>query len=104
MPFYNYSFQDALCSPDLDEKWVKLILYGVATAVDNLHKKNVAHCDIKPSNIMLDLMGAPHLIDYGCARIHSLSNKSPKVYKGTPMYSAPEYLEFKSEGFRGLRL
>ena len=39
-------------SASLDILWALKSLHGVAVALDNLHKENVAHQDIKPSNVL----------------------------------------------------
>ncbi len=41
---------------------------AVARALECVHRRNVVHQDIKPSNIMLDESGRPRLIDFGMAR------------------------------------
>jgi len=58
-------------------------------AVDRLHKgtesskqEPIAHCDIKPDNILIDEKGVLHLIDYGMA--NSELNDTPKG--GTLLY------------------
>ncbi len=41
------------------------LIAEVADALHYAHQHGVVHRDMKPSNIMLDLEGRPHLMDFG---------------------------------------
>ena len=58
--------------------------------VGALHNENIVHCDIKPSNIMLDCHGSIRLIDIGSA--FQLGAR-PQPHAWTPRYAPPEVLE-----------
>ncbi len=64
----------------------------LARAVDHAHGQGFLHCDLKPSNVLLDQHGAPYLTDFGLARRtgadSSLSGSGTIL--GTPSYMAPE--------------
>uniref|UniRef100_A0A0E0ASU1 Receptor kinase-like protein Xa21 n=1 Tax=Oryza glumipatula TaxID=40148 RepID=A0A0E0ASU1_9ORYZ len=74
------------------------IALDVAEALEYLHHHIVppiVHCDIKPSNILLDYDLVAHVTDFGLARIMSIAEpckeSSSFVIKGTIGYVAPEY-------------
>ncbi|XP_030931263.1 probable LRR receptor-like serine/threonine-protein kinase At3g47570 [Quercus lobata] len=76
------------------------IAIDVACALDYLHNHSVQpiiHCDLKPSNILLDNDMVAHVSDFGLARLLStVTNSSQKLtstigIKGSIGNTAPEY-------------
>ncbi len=63
------------------------ILRRVLRALETLHDQGFVHCDIKPSNIMIDRLGYPKVIDYGRA---NTINEQISFLLGTPLFMAPE--------------
>ena len=45
------------------------LLIEVCGAVSFAHSRLVVHCDLKPSNILVDVQGRPFLLDFGIARL-----------------------------------
>ncbi|KAJ9559465.1 hypothetical protein OSB04_014079 [Centaurea solstitialis] len=74
------------------------IVIDLAGALDYIHRQCgslMIHCDIKPSNVLLDSDLVAHLGDFGLARfVHpdsSTTHTSSLGIKGTIGYAAPEY-------------
>ncbi len=69
----------------------------LAWILDRAHSSGVVHGDLKPSNVIVDEKGAPHVTDFGLAR--ELWRLSPEDLRsktstgpGLPLYTAPEQL------------
>ena len=64
----------------------------VAAGIVHMHRRNVLHADLKPSNIMLGRGTTVKVLDYGLAWIKG----EPKDrVQGTPEYLAPETVSHK---------
>jgi serine/threonine-protein kinase len=71
-----------------------LVLFLTAcNAVASAHRQMVIHCDLKPSNLLVDGHGRPVLLDFGIARLteqvgaESAGSNPPGF---TPRYASPE--------------
>jgi WD40 repeat protein/serine/threonine protein kinase len=101
-----------------------LLLRWVAEAVSFAHQRGILHRDLKPGNILVDLQGEPHVVDFGLAKSmpspggESKSGATPTsestdvaspglesrarltrtgTILGTPKYTAPEQAAGKKD-------
>jgi serine/threonine protein kinase/tetratricopeptide (TPR) repeat protein len=80
----------------------------IGQVVDGLEaasERGIVHRDVKPSNILLDKKGRPHVADFGLAR-SSISAADSSLTQsghlvGTPQYVSPEQARGRKVDFRG---
>ena len=71
----------------------------LAGALHAAHGQGVLHRDVKPSNVIIDQGGYPHLIDFGIARsTGDVTLTAAGMVLGTPDYMAPEVAAGKPAG------
>jgi serine/threonine-protein kinase len=81
---------DAHCAGlELDAR-LRLFL-DVCAAVRHAHERLIAHCDLKPANILVTREGMPQLLDFGVARLFSEGAGAHELGL-TPGYASPEQL------------
>jgi serine/threonine-protein kinase len=71
-----------------------------ADALQYAHEQGVIHRDVKPSNIMLDERGRPHVMDFGLAKRDAgeITMTLDGQVLGTPAYMSPE--QARGEGHK----
>jgi hypothetical protein len=69
-----------------------VLLAKVADALHYAHERGVVHRDFKPSNVMIDQDGEPHLMDFGLAKREAgeVTMTIDGQIVGTPAYMSPE--------------
>ena len=77
----------------LPEAWTKFYGASVVSAFSCIHEKKIAYRDLKPENLVLDVDGFCHVIDFGLAK-HCDKGKT-WTFCGTPDYLAPEIIRGK---------
>jgi tetratricopeptide (TPR) repeat protein len=68
------------------------LLARICDAVQAAHQSLVVHRDLKPSNIVVDARGAPHVLDFGIAKLLDEADDASQTATRlmTPAYAAPE--------------
>jgi eukaryotic-like serine/threonine-protein kinase len=68
------------------------LLRVVTRAVEHAHQRGILHRDLKPTNILLDATGDPHLTDFGLAKVVEEESDLTLTHAmlGTPAYMSPE--------------
>lgn len=80
----------------LSEKEAIVIFYDIVRIVENLHKKNIVHRDLKLGNMMLNKRSRRITITNFCLGKHLVSeNDYLKDQRGSPAYISPDVLSAK---------
>ncbi len=71
----------------------------VCEGVSHAHRRLIIHCDLKPSNILVDASGQPKLLDFGIARLLDDTGATTETVERllTPQYASPEQLRGVSQ-------
>lgn len=108
-PFFVMQLVEGLritdfCEQNLLDLQARLKLFtSVCRAIQHAHQKGIIHCDIKPSNVMVnftDGVAVPKVIDFGIARAtepdYTARPQNREIALiGTPAYMSPEQLDSK---------
>ena len=79
------------------ERYARAIDIGLVLcdALAYVHAQGLVHCDLKPSNVLVDQTGEVKILDFGLAQREevSVTVDSSRVQGGTPAFMAPEQLD-----------
>ncbi|MGW4439643.1 protein kinase domain-containing protein [Streptomyces sp. NPDC004596] len=93
------TLRSLLAGGALPERRVVRVGAALARALAYVHRAGIVHRDVKPSNILLDAAGDPHLADFGIARlVNATRHTAPDVLIGTAAYLAPEQVAGRRVG------
>ena len=93
VPIDEHCTRHALAPPAI----LRLIA-DVCAAVSFAHQRLIVHCDLKPSNILVDAQGRPVLLDFGIAQLlqhddDATAETAETARAFTPDYASPEQRE-----------
>jgi len=84
-----------LADPNVDWSWKLISLHQVASGLNQLHRAEIAHQDMKPSNVVTMQDGVSRITDFGSASYKTHPINPPaflNLYQGTREYAPPELL------------
>jgi len=108
-PWFAMRYVDGLPLPEYCEKHaldlqgrLRLVI-AICDAAAYAHRQLVVHCDLKPSNVLVDVNGEAHLLDFGVAHLiegpaEVRSAQKTQMRALTPGYASPEQLAGKQIG------
>lgn len=82
---------------DIADHEKRQISRGVTEAVSELHRCGIAHCDIKPENVLLTSNNDPKLCDFNLSKF--IEKADNFVRGGSKPYAAPELFKFEEVDF-----
>jgi WD40 repeat protein/ribosomal protein S27E len=84
--------KDWLSARQLTPQEAAELCVKIADALHAAHEAGVVHRDLKPGNVMMDMAGEPHLIDFGLAKREAgeITMTVNGALLGTPAYMSPE--------------
>ena len=98
--FANTSLEQILSQRVLSESESVLIVRQLANGLDFIHKNELIHLDIKPSNILVDDQGIVKISDFGMSiTSNDLHPDLLNDYEGDCLYLAPEVLNGKPTSY-----
>lgn len=69
--------------------------YDIIKGLEYLHSFGIIHQDIKPSNVVFNILSMAKLCDFGCSSYESIEH-TYNNFQSTPLFTSPEILTGKS--------
>ena len=89
--YYNTEIRNQKDISENKFKLLTLLFKQIFSAFDHIHKKGIAHRDIKLENILMNKNHEIKIIDFGFG-MYDPRNNLQKFFCGTPNYMAPEII------------
>ncbi|MBI2566697.1 MAG: protein kinase [Candidatus Schekmanbacteria bacterium] len=88
------SESEAAALPPPDTARLTAVSLQLVEAIEALHRRGVAHCDLKPANVLVTKAGRVVVLDFGVATaLDAGGDRAAASRGGTPAYMAPEQLD-----------
>lgn len=84
-------------SLDFTQKYI--MMYGIAAALDHLHKKNVVHGRVSPKSILVTDQIEPKLTNFYHSKMATNDQILQSLLVDEPVYIAPELLQMEEEKY-----
>jgi tRNA A-37 threonylcarbamoyl transferase component Bud32 len=86
------TLEAALRQGPLDPRRAAHLIAEMADALQYAHDHGIIHRDVKPSNVLIDNEGQPHITDFGLAKrdVGGETMTADGQVMGTPAYMSPE--------------
>jgi len=85
----HFSLEEIMKGTNLDKEDIQYFTYQILRGLKYIHSAEIAHRDLKPGNILVNMEGQLKICDFGMARV-----RDPKMtaYVTTRWYRAPEII------------
>lgn len=96
-PYYGITLSNCVRNKELTAELKQKLISQLLLAMCDIHSSNIAHCDIKPNNIVVDDNDKLTIIDFGLSRSHIDNVCDNPIKVALDGYGSPEtYLGYKA--------
>ena len=99
MEYINGKTLKTLLQEGMDYKQLEVIFKEILKALSYIHKMEILHLDLKPSNILIENSGSIKITDFGIGTDIGTDNIKTNVLAGTLKYIAPEQINKGNIGY-----